>query len=125
MTEDQLQQKCYEWANNNFCLKHHKPRLRIFSVPNGGTRNKIEAMKLKATGLTPGVSDLIGLFTDGKAVFFELKTSTGIQSDTQIDFEQSIKELNFDYHLIRSLEQFKTVWCSYTPSNPSLNNKEK
>lgn len=110
MTEDQLQAECYNWAHNNFCLNHHKPKLSVFSVPNGGTRNKIEAIKLKATGLTAGVSDLIGLFPDGKAVFFELKIEGGKQSESQIKFEKIVMALGFEYYLIYSLEQFKSIW---------------
>jgi len=110
-SEDKLQATCFQWANNNYCLKHHKPRLSVFSVPNGGTRNKIEAMTLKSTGLKAGVSDLIALFP-GKAVFFELKTETGRQSPEQIDFKTVVEALGFEYHLIRSFDQFKKTFAS-------------
>lgn len=109
-SEDKLQATCFQWANNNYCLKHHKPRLSIFSVPNGGTRNKVEVMTLKSTGLKAGVSDLIALFP-GKAVFFELKTETGRQSPEQIDFQTVVEALGFEYHLIRSFDQFKKTFA--------------
>jgi hypothetical protein len=53
-----------------------------------------------------GVSDLI-VVLNGKTIFIELKTEIGIQSQKQKDFESKIKELNQEYYLIRSLEQFK------------------
>lgn len=112
-SEDKLQSECYKWANNNFCLKIHNPRCRIFSVPNGGLRNRIEAMKLQATGLTAGVSDLIALFPNGLCVFFEAKKDNGKQSDKQIDFENSVNELGFNYHVFRSLDEFKEQFNSY------------
>lgn len=113
MLENNLQAECFKWANNNYCLKHHNPRLTIFSCPNGGTRNKLEAMTLKATGLRSGVSDLIALFPNGKCVFFELKVGKGEQFDNQIDFEQVVKNLGFNYHLIYDFETFKTIFESY------------
>lgn len=106
MTESKLQQEIYNYYQNNFCLKHHEPRGMIFSVPNGGTRNKLEAMTLKATGLLPGVSDLICILPTGKILFVELKTEKGIQSDAQKEFEQRITALGFNYHLIRSKKEF-------------------
>lgn len=111
--ENNLQAICYQWANNTYCLKHHKPRLSIFSVPNGGTRNKLEAMTLKATGLRSGVSDLIALYPNKVAVFFELKVDKGKQSTEQIDFEEVVKNLGFNYHLIYNFEDFKRIFESY------------
>lgn len=108
--ENNLQAQCFQWANNNYCLKTHNPRLSIFSVPNGGTRNKLEAMTLKATGLRSGVSDLIALYPNGRCVFFELKVNKGVQSDSQKDFEQLVKNLGFEYYLIYTFEQFKELF---------------
>src|SRR3989304_5904987 len=104
MTEDQLQQQIITWYNNTFCLKNQDLRHVIFSVPNGGSRNIIEAKKMKATGLLSGVSDLI-ILQPNKTIFIELKIEKGIQSESQKDFEFRVKLLGFEYHLIRSLEQ--------------------
>lgn len=109
MTEDQLQQQIYTWYNNNYCLKNHEPRHVIFSVPNGGSRNVIEAKKMRATGLLPGVSDLI-ILQPGKTLFIELKIEKGIQSDVQKDFQSRIELLGYEYHLIRSLTDFQSLF---------------
>lgn len=116
MTEDQIQSECVKWFNNNYCLKHHVPRCAIFSVPNGGFRNKVEAMKLVATGMKAGVSDLIVLLPN-RALFIELKTETGKQSDSQKEFEQIVKALGFDYYIIRNLESFQKIIDVYLQSN--------
>jgi hypothetical protein len=108
MTEDQLQQQIYTWYNNTYCLKNQEQRHVIFSVPNGGTRNIIEAKKMKATGLLPGVSDLI-ILQPNKILFIELKIEKGIQSTAQKDFQSRIEALGYEYHIIRSLEQFKQI----------------
>lgn len=109
MTESKLQQEIFNYYQNNYCLKTHNPRGVIFSVPNGGTRNKLEALTLKATGLLPGVSDLIVILPNGKILFIEIKTETGIQSPAQKDFQHRITTLNYEYHLVRSLEEFQRV----------------
>ena len=103
--EDALQAKIVIWFKNNYQM--HGKGL-IFSCPNGGTRNIVEAKKLKETGLMAGVSDLIVLL-ENKILFVELKIKKGIQSDAQKLFETRIINLGYEYHLIRDLETFKTL----------------
>ena len=51
--ETNEQQALIRWAAYHpICSKH------LFSIPNGGSRNKIEAAKLKREGVKKGVSDL-------------------------------------------------------------------
>lgn len=112
LSEDKIQQDIVIWFNNNYCLKHQNPRCLIFSVPNGGTRNKLEAIKLKSTGMKAGVSDLIVVMPD-IVLFVEVKTETGKQSDVQKDFERVVSGLGFKYYLVRSLDEFKIIIKSY------------
>jgi hypothetical protein len=104
--ENNLQAEIYKWFHNTYCLKNHINRGLIFSIPNGGTRNIKEAMTFKATGLLKGASDLITIFPNGKLCFVELKIARGIQSIEQKDFEQRVSDAGYEYHLIRSLEEF-------------------
>ena len=100
MTEAQLQQQIIIFFRNNYQM--HGKGL-IFSVANESTyKNKV----FKNTGTMAGVSDLI-VVLNGKTIFVELKTETGIQSEKQKEFETKVKQLNQEYYLIRSLEQFK------------------
>ena len=111
ITEDYIQSQIVLDFNNKYCLKHHNPRLMIFAVPNGGSRNVIEAKKLKATGTLRGASDLIVNFP-GKSVYIEVKTDTGVQSDAQIDFQNRIEALGMDYHIVRSVSDFyEKIMC--------------
>ena len=105
MTEDQLQQQIIIWFKNEYQM--HGKGL-IFSVPNGGTRNMLEAKKLKQTGAMAGVSDLIVLLK-GKCLFVELKIEKGIQSEVQKEFERRVTVLGFKYYIIRSLDEFKNL----------------
>lgn len=104
-SEDALQQKCCFW----FWNEYPHLRLLLFSVPNGGTRDKREVKKLKATGLTPGVSDLILLFK-GVAYLIELKKDKfANQSGNQIDWQEAVSAQGFTYFIIRSLIDFKLL----------------
>lgn len=104
--EDVIQQKCVIWFRNNYGLKTHNPRYLLFSVPNSGKDVKEQSYK-KATGMMAGVSDLILLMPNGKTIFVEMKTEKGTQSDSQKEFESSVKALDFQYIVCRSLEQFQ------------------
>ena len=106
MTEDQLQQQIIIWFKNEYQM--HGKGL-IFSVPNGGKRNKLESKKLKQTGVMAGVSDLIVLLPS-KCLFIELKAEKEIQSDVQKKFESKVNLLGFDYYLIRSIEEFEKLF---------------
>ena len=108
MKENKIQAEIYQWFNNNYCLKNNDPQCCIFAVPNGGTRNLKEAMTLKATGTLSGVSDLIVLLPN-KILFIEVKTDIGTQSKEQKNFQERVEKLGFEYHLVRSLEDFKCV----------------
>ena len=110
MSESKIQANCYQWYNNNFCLKHHNPRGIMFSVPNElAGSNSIAMMQAKAIGLTSGVSDTIVILPNGKILFIEFKDEKGKQSEKQKDFESIVTSLGYEYHLIRDLETFKTL----------------
>lgn len=107
MTESQIQQQIIIFENNNYSIKKESV---IFAVPNGGSRNVLEAKLLKATGVMPGVSDLI-LILKNKVFFIELKAEKGVQSELQKTFESKVNNLGFEYLIFRSLEQYKS-WRS-------------
>jgi len=108
-SESALQQQIFNWYNNNYCLKNMTKRGLMFSIPNGGTRNIMEAMTLKATGLLKGASDLVVILPNGKLIFVELKQPKGVQSPEQKDFENRVILLGFEYHIIKSLDEFKIL----------------
>ena len=108
-SESALQQQIFNWYNNNYCLKNMTKRGLMFSIPNGGTRNIMEAMTLKATGLLKGASDLVVILPNGKLIFVELKQPKGVQSPEQKDFENRVILLGFEYHIIKSLDEFKKI----------------
>lgn len=107
--EHQMQVACVTWCR----LQH--PKAMIFAVPNGGLREGPTAVKLKAEGLLPGVSDLILLEPRGEyhALLIEMKTSNGRQSPQQKNFQAHAEESGYKYVICRSLEEFMTEVNAY------------
>lgn len=127
VTEGYIQQQCYIWFNNNYCLKTNKPQMIMFSVPNEmamsirgalmykGYSSKVidnvinpSIKRMKSIGMTSGVSDTIVVLPN-KTLYIEFKTSTGVQSSDQLQFQSIVTQLGHQYHICRSLEQFKTI----------------
>lgn len=77
------------------------PDSLLFCVPNGGFRNKMEAARLKAEGVTAGVSDLIFIHK-GHIYFFEVKSEHGVQSLLQEQFQKFVEKQGFKYFIVRS-----------------------
>lgn len=127
ISEESIQASCLRWITNTYGLKHHSPRLYMFSVPNelamtirGALMEtrlpkkqvdqiiSILTQKFKNTGLRSGVSDTVVIFP-GKTVYIEFKTDIGVQSDKQKDFQQVVTDLHQAYYICRSLEEFKSI----------------
>ncbi len=123
-SESRIQQELVTWYRNTYCLAHHNPRCMIFSIPNEG-RGAASAALIN-TGLYPGCADLQVLHVkeqwrnnyDGEKVlvgyrtivlFIECKREDGVQSDKQKEFEKHSRQVGSDYHIVRSLDEFRGV----------------
>ena len=107
-SEAHLQSHCYQWAHNTF----PDTRGLLFAVPNGGTRNKIEASQLKATGVVPGVADML-LFWKGNTYAFEFKFGAGKQSPAQKEWQAKVNGHIENYIIVNDayafMEFFKAI----------------
>ena len=106
MNENQLQQSIYLWFTNTYVI--NDKRCMILSIPNGGLRDKMTAITLKATGLYKGAADLLVVYR-GWVGFVELKTEVGIQSPSQRQFEAHCIEAGIPYRLVRTLAEFQQL----------------
>lgn len=96
-----------EFFNKVFTIFPKLPRKLLFAVPNGGSRNKIEAANMKRQGVTAGVADVILLVPKKgfASLCIEFKTKTGRQSDEQKEFQFQAEKCGSKYVVVRSVEQ--------------------
>lgn len=109
--EHKLQCQLVKW----FRLQYPHLKHALFSVPNGGKRDKVTAAKMKEEGQLSGVSDLILLVNNGQygALLIEVKTKDGCQSDNQKEWQRAIEKGGYKYVIVRSLEEFMDVIKEY------------
>lgn len=106
-SEAKIQQEIVCFFRNNYQRKGVDKGI-IFSVPNERAGGYMAMKDLLLTGLLSGVSDLI-VVLEGKVLFVEVKNSIGKQSPKQKLFQSQIENLGFQYHLVRTLDEFKKV----------------
>lgn len=93
----------------------------VFAVPNGGSRNVLEAKNLKMQGVMAGVSDLI-LLMPNKPVFIELKAPNGKgrQSPMQREFEDIVRSMGYDYYIWDNWKQVEAFINEHKPDISNL-----
>lgn len=72
------QRRYVEWVR----LTH---KVRIFAIPNGGKRGRLEAMRLVAEGVSKGVPDL---YVPAWCLWIEMKAEKGRVSPEQKDWHE-------------------------------------
>lgn len=80
----------------------------FFHVPNGGSRNAIEGMQLKASGVIAGIPDCLWL-TGGTIVAFEFKTATGTVSPQQSEVHAAWTAAGYTVYIIRTFQEFESA----------------
>ena len=91
-SEDTEQIAVIQWAIWN---ESRFPELKwLHHIPNGGSRNRLEAVKLKQMGVKAGVSDLCLPYPKGIycGLYIEMKFGSNQQQDTQKEFLQDMAE---------------------------------
>lgn len=107
--ESKLQQACVKW------FRFAYPQLIIFSIPNGGSRNVIEAVRLKEEGLLAGVCDLfLPKPNQTKAgLFIEMKTPGNKPTLSQMDFIQKMRAFGYTCEICYSFDDFRATIENY------------
>lgn len=73
------------------------------AIPNGGSRSKRTAGRLKAEGVRAGAPDIAIIF-GGHFFGLELKTPSGRQSPAQKEAQQQIIRAGGDYLIVRDID---------------------
>lgn len=98
--ESAIQQSCVVWFRSTY------PTYVIFSVPNGGSRNSLEAANLKKEGALSGASDLV-IVIERAVLFVEMKSEKGRQQESQKEFQRKVERLGHQYCVCHSLKEFQ------------------
>lgn len=105
--EAQVQILVVEWFRRLY------PQYLIFSVPNEATYQRSPYYKL--LGMLPGVSDIV-MVLKNKVFFLEFKApKNGRLSDHQCIFKTHVELLGFEYHVIRDLQDVKSILKNNLP----------
>lgn len=116
-TEDQEQATLIQWCESN--ARKYEGINRIFAVPNGGYRNKRNAVTLKRTGTKAGVPDLCIPVPKGKyhGMWIEMKRRKKFTvSDEQNDWQAYLNSAGY-YAVIahgcdEAIQYIKEYWGS-------------
>lgn len=120
-SEDKLQANFYQWFHNKF------PGYRglLWAVPNGGLRGGLEGKVLKATGLYPGVADMVFCWQT-MVYFLELKRPDGKndQSMKQKEWQATITEQGFTYLVFNDLKTLQAFILTIMAKYPIPRDKD-
>ena len=118
--ERQIQTACVNW----FRLKHGT-KARIFAVPNGGSRHKIEAINLKREGVTAGVLDLVVAYPVGEfgGLFIEMKADAGKLTKEQKDWSEYLRGVGYAVAACWTVDEFMATVGMYMKG--VFNNKQQ
>lgn len=109
--EESIQMQCVQWMQWQYpdiaMLLHHSP--------NGGKRNAREGARFKAMGTRAGFPDLALYIANSHyhALFIELKTDKGRQTDTQKQWQERLTSQGYQYSVCRNFEQFVNIITDY------------
>jgi len=125
-TESRLQQECYMHLHN------HYPHMRgLFFEVHNNANSAISGVVHKAIGRVAGVADMCLLIparggNAARVIFVEFKTPTGRQSPKQKVWQETVERAGFQYVVIRSVEDFRSLVRDEVPlgTEPDCNRSE-
>lgn len=99
-----------EWQQGKF------PELKLlFHIPNGGSRNKLEAANLKRQGVKAGVPDLcLPVARNGfHGLYIEMKYGRNKTTDSQEEWLEALKEQGYLTAVCYGAEEAEKVLLKY------------
>lgn len=107
--EHELQVNCIKW------MRYQHPKHLCFAIPNGGNRNLLTAVKLKAEGVLAGVPDIFipAPNKDYNGLFIELKAGKNKATDKQKEVIEQLKNNGYQCEIIYSFDEFRKLINEY------------
>lgn len=101
--ESDIQKAFIKWIN----LQYPKSAAFIMHIPNGGKMTAIRGKRLKDLGVKAGVADILFMCKNNNfgGLWLEFKTKKGIQSKSQKEFENLCNAAQYDYQIVRNIEE--------------------
>ena len=99
-----------------FQLSGYYPDLKLmFAIPNGGSRNKIEAKHLKEQGVKAGVPDIfLPIAKNGyHGLFLELKVEKNKLSKQQYEWIENLKKQGYKADVAYGIDEAIKVLMEY------------
>ncbi len=118
MKESDCQKMLFNWAS-------YFPNLKwMFAIPNGGSRNFIEAVHLKQQGVKSGVSDIFLPLPNKKyhGLFIELKVGKNKPTKNQIEFIDYANSVGYLAVVAYSTEEAIKIIDDYIDNSDNLEN---
>lgn len=81
----------------------------VFAVPNERNAGVSDAVRMRASGLTKGVPDLMAWDSNRECWWLELKTPTGVRSPEQRAFEEVARVYRIGYKVVRSVKDVEDI----------------
>lgn len=94
-------------------LRRVLPEAIVMHVPNGGSRNEREAVKLKRLGVVAGWPDLTILLPGGRLALLEVKTQAGKLNPSQRDLHPRLAHLGHPVAVVRSIEEARRALADW------------
>lgn len=103
----------FNWAALN---EERIPELKnLFAIPNGGLRNKVVAVRMKAEGIKAGVPDICLAFPSGGffGLFIEMKAGKNKTTPTQNEWIIRLQQANYCVVVCYGFEEAKREILDY------------
>lgn len=103
-SEDVLQADCFQWS-----WKYRpQTRRKLWHVPNGGKRQKVEAVKFRSMGVISGVCDMHFIWSN-QLYIIEMKVLDNHITDNQHDFIIAAVGEGAIFYECRTLEKWQLI----------------
>lgn len=112
-SEDTEQIRLIQWAAR--AQKEYQPLKWLHHIPNGGSRNKAEAVKLKQMGVKAGVADLCLPYPSGcyHGLYIEMKYENNVPTKDQIEFLETMQQNDYFVCICYSTEAAQEIILKY------------